>query len=147
MRHFIKIFVLVCFSLGITVYAGNSPVPPEVKSEIGYLIVEEDVSISPNFERFLLLPHVELLVLSEDIDSFHLVYIDQSSSFSCTIPKYAKNMVLLRDTKRDNFISFRGPLEVKTSPIEYKREKSFPLRKKIRITVLFRSNEKGFYFL
>jgi hypothetical protein len=90
MKHIIKIWILIIFSLTFSVHAEKSPIPPEVKSEIGYLSIKEDISILPEFKRFMILPHVELLVLSEDNNAFHLIYISNLNSYGCKIPKYAK---------------------------------------------------------
>lgn len=131
MKVFFNKFIFVFFLFTTLILKGeNSPVPPEIKSDIGYISVEEDISIVPAFKRFMILPHVELLVLSEDTDAYILVYLNKSSSFSCKVPKYAKNMVLLRETKQDHFISFRGPIEVKTIPFNLKKGEELPVTNK-----------------
>ena len=122
--------VAVFFMLSLQLYTDELPSPPAMNSEIGYIVVKTDIDIPAGRARVMILPHVELLILAEDMDAYNFIYVTGGTSLCCYMPKYAKNMVLLRKTKRENYISFRGALELQTVPFRLYKGEELPVTKK-----------------
>jgi len=116
-------FHLICI-------ADESPLPPETSSKIGYVFITEDLEVLPKTKRLMIMPHVELLILDQDINAFTLIYPSKLSAICCIVPKYATNMVLLRKAPHKDYVSFRGPIEVDTLPFRLKKGEEFPILKK-----------------
>jgi hypothetical protein len=119
---------LFCFA--VNSFADKALLPPENSSEIGYIYITEDIDVLPETGRLMIMPHVELLVLEQDINAFTLIYPNKLSAICCIVPKYAKNMVLLRKSPDKNYISFRGPIEVDTAPFRLKKGEELPILKR-----------------
>ena len=157
------IYSLLLFFFSATLLApsviASSPQPPEVKSTIGYLLVKKDLEVPPELKRLMIMPHAELIVLNQDINNFILIYQGKVTATCCILPKYAKNMVLLRKSYRKNYISFRGPVEVDTLPFLLYKGEELPIverrdgffyvvvtRKGIQIQLALRDDTPGTIF-
>ena len=130
MRHLLNILLfLSLLFLGQESLTGAPPAPLEINSNIGYLLIKKDLEVLSSSKRLMIMPHAELLVLDQDINSFTLIYPKRLSAICCKLPKYAKNMVLLRKSERKNYLSFRGPIEVETVPFILHKGEELPITK------------------
>ncbi|MBN1865136.1 MAG: hypothetical protein JW808_09565 [Victivallales bacterium] len=101
----------VCFASD-----GNDPVPPDIKSDAGYLKAVADAEIAPVEKRVFVQPRTELHIAQETPDALYAVLPGKNFSAMCIIPKYARHMAVANIDRDSMVISFRAGLELQTVP-------------------------------
>lgn len=128
-----RIYILILSCAFFDGFCGETSVlkPPGLKSEIGYLTVEKNVTLPPVRDRIFIQPQIDLIILADNKDSYHLIYPGKNYSTACIVPKYAKYTAIMIKDNKQNTLSFRGAVEAETMPLTLVDGLELPIMKKV----------------
>lgn len=146
----VKKFKIVVFALLAVVSVGGvaaDPMPPFVKSDLGYLTANKDkTELKPRHKKIFISPRSELPIL-EDAPEYYIFLIDRKTdSFYCKVLKINRYVMMMSLLDKGKKMYFRGGMESATLPITVNKEEELPVKEKLREGWIAILRRKGFSF-